>query len=551
MAQVDNVSINIGSSFDAKGFKQAESATTKLNNTIKNLAGTIGVAYGTQAVVDFAKASVKAYLANQKATTQLANTVKNLGLEVANADIQKFVEELSLASGVAKESLIPGMQKLLQVTGNVAKSQSLLKTAIDVSRGSGVDLTTVVGDLSNAYVGNNRGLKKYGLGLTAAQLKVASFNTVLAQFNRNFAGASQANLQTTAGKFDLLTNAAREASVIIGGGLVDAFTNLSSGGSVAGATQVIIGFANALASLERGAGTALGVLPTLLDKIKAAGKSFFFGFAGQAFKVPIQLTTTGKDKTVLTEKQKQAVIAKAEADNAKRQKALLDQQVKTQKALTAEQKKQAQLKKDSGVFDMQQIELIAALKGNLSEDDRARAELQLALLNGNLDEADKLTKQILMAQDATGNLYKYFQQTPDAKNPFAYLDTWIAEFQKKLNNLQFPDLSKPSVYNGIGMDQALAAIGVTAGYGANIPQTGTPSTIASTTLGNGSYGLQSGIGNFVDSSSVTGAGTNVKVYVQGNVVTEQDLVDAIQLGLQTNSLSGSPSAIGRIAGMFG
>jgi hypothetical protein len=548
MAQVDNVSINIGSSFDAKGFKQAESATTKLNNTIKNLAGTIGVAYGTQAVVDFAKQSVKAYLANQKATTQLANTVKNLGFEVANADIQKFVEELSLASGVAKESLIPGMQKLLQVTGNVAKSQSLLKTAIDVSRGSGVDLTTVVGDLANAYVGNNRGLKKYGLGLTAAQLKVASFNTVLAQFNRNFAGASQANLETTAGKFDLLTNAAREASVIIGGGLVDAFTNLSSGGSVAGATQVIIGFANALASLERGAGTALGVLPTLLDKIKAAGKSFFFGFAGQAFKVPIQLTPTGKDKTVLTEKQKQAVIAKAEADNAKRQKALLDQQVKTQKALTAEQQKQAQLKKDSGVFDMQQIELIAALKGNLSEDDRKRAELQLALLNGNLDEADKLTKQILMAQDATGNLYKYFLQTPDAKNPFGYLDQWIKDFQTKLNNLQIPTIAAPSTgtYTPAGLAPELAAIGVVAGYGAGIPMT--VANQASTTLGNGLYGMQTvpDVGGNGSSSAPV-----IYNYFGGSVVTDQKLIDQVMNGTQLASLSGSPSQIGRIAGMFG
>lgn len=546
MAQVDNVSINIGSSFDAKGFKQAESATTKLNNTIKNLAGTIGVAYGTQAVVDFAKQSVKAYLANQKATTQLANTVKNLGFEVANADIQKFVEELSLASGVAKESLIPGMQKLLQVTGNVAKSQSLLKTAIDVSRGSGVDLTTVVGDLANAYVGNNRGLKKYGLGLTAAQLKVASFNTVLAQFNRNFAGASQANLQTTAGKFDLLTNAAREASVIIGGGLVDAFTSLTAGGSVSGATAVIIGFANALASLERGAGLAIGVLPNLLDKIKAAGKSFFFGFVGKQFNLPVN--PNPKPKPDLTAQQKADQIAKAQIEYQKKLKTLLDLQIASQKKITAEQAKQAALKKDGTVFDMQQIELIAALKGKLSDDDRKRAELQLALLNGNLDEADRLTKQILMAQDATGNLYKYFLQTPDAKNPFGYLDQWIKDFQTKLNNLQIPAIAAPSTgtYTPAGLAPELAAIGVVAGYGAGIPMT--VANQASTTLGNGLYGMQTvpDVGGNGSSSAPV-----IYNYFGGSVVTDQKLIDQVMNGTQLASLSGSPSQIGRIAGMFG
>jgi len=56
-----NVDIRIGSKLDAKGFKQAESATSKLNKSIKNLAGTFGLAYGTAAVVNFGKQSVKAF----------------------------------------------------------------------------------------------------------------------------------------------------------------------------------------------------------------------------------------------------------------------------------------------------------------------------------------------------------------------------------------------------------------------------------------------------------------------------------------------------------
>ena len=47
------------------------------------------------------------------------------------------------------------------------------------------------------------------------------------------------------------------------------------------------------------------------------------------------------------------------------------------------------------------------------------------------------------------------------------------------------------------------------------------------------------------------AGGDVYVTVQGNVVTEKELVAAVENGLQLNSLSGSPSVIGRIAGMFG
>jgi len=546
MASNEHVGIYLDSKADLKGFKEVETATQKLAKNVKNLAGAFGLAYGTDALISFGKVAVKEFIDSQKAALQLSNTVNNLGLSFANADIDKFINNLSLSSGVIDDQLFPAMQKLLQVTGSVKISQDLLRQSIDFSKGSNTDLATVISDITNAYVGNNRGLKKYALGLSAAELKTASFDKVLGAFQKNFKGALDVNLSTTAGKFDLLSNSVRIATENIGGGLVDAFTNLSGGGSVSEATNLIIAFSKAVAAMERGAGTAIGVLPNLLDKIKEAGKSFFYGFAGQ--QVLKNIPTAPKDKTDLTAKQKAAAAAKAEAAAEKRRKELYAQTLKNQKALTAEQKKQAALKKDSGIFDMQQIQLVAALKGQLSDDDRKRAELQLALLNGNLDEADKLTKQILMAQDSTGNLYKYFLQTPDAKNPFGYLDTWIKDFQIKLNALQFPDLSKPSTYIGAGMDPALAALGVVAGYGANIPQTGDASTVASNAVLNGLAGMQSTSG-FVSTQSVTGS--NVQVYVQGSVVTEQELIDAIQKGLQSNSLSGAPSQIGRIAGMFG
>lgn len=127
----DKVNIQIDSSFDAKGFKAAESATTKLNRTIKNLAGTLGIAYGTQAVVAFGKTAVKEFVDSQKAALQLSNTVNNLGLSFANADIDKFINNLSLSSGVIDNQLFPAMQKLLQVTGSVKMSKDLLRQSLD------------------------------------------------------------------------------------------------------------------------------------------------------------------------------------------------------------------------------------------------------------------------------------------------------------------------------------------------------------------------------------------------------------------------------------
>jgi hypothetical protein len=124
----------------------------------------------------------------------------------------------------------------------------------------------------------------------------------------------------------------------------------------------------------------------------------------------------------------------AEAAAAKRNKemlALQNKQLKAQKALTAEQKKQATLKKAGSIFDLEQIQLIAALKGQLSDEDRKRVELQFALLIGNTKEAQLLTYEIAKAQGLGEKLAKDLASLPAASNPFAawdgYLDGLLAK----------------------------------------------------------------------------------------------------------------------------
>jgi hypothetical protein len=218
-----------------------------------------------------------------------------------------------------------------------------------------------------------------------------------------------------------------------------------------------------------------------------------------------------------------AKAAKAEKDAKARAAAI----VKSQKANTAELKKQALTKKQSALFDMEQIQLIAALKGNISKEDKLRLELQLALITGNTTEADKLSKQLAMAIDSTGNLAKYLTTLPDANNPFkswdAFLDSVLAKAKLAA---QISGVSTGSVTN-LGLSGS-----------ESIPHGNTPVTpISSISSGGTAVGFN-------------GAG-QITVNVGGSVVSEQDLIDAILIGIQNKSLSGSPSAIGRISGMFG
>ena len=546
----ENVGIFIDTKADLKGFKQAETAAQKLNKTVKNLATTIGVAYGARAVANFGKASVKAFAEDQAAATKLTNAVKNLGMAYANPQITKFIKDLETQSGIVDETLRPAFQALLTTTKDLGASYTLLNDAINISRGSGIDLATVSQDLANGYVGITRGLKKYNTGLTQAELKSKSFAQVLGILNKEYAGASSAYLDTYAGKLDVLTTATDNAKEAIGKGLIDAFARLSGGSTVKDAVHNIETITQAINALITGVSYAVEGFVKLYKAF-----DFITSFGGLLGTNGIFKNRQGTSAVSTNRSASPAGTA------AKSQIKASAAQVKATKALTAEQKKQNALKKDAGIFDMQQIQLIAALKGNLSADERKRAELQLALLNENLTEADKLTKQILMAQDATGNLYKYFMQTPDAKNPFAYLDKWIVDFQSKLNSLQMPNLNVLAS-NPTATGYGIGGTTISPTISSNSVIQGAFDSVQSQLLATGSTAAQAAAGA-LDAARWTAAldqysaqtsggyvGGGVSQMGQNGAVVVQIDGKTIATANQSQSLSGIPSNVSRVNGMF-
>jgi hypothetical protein len=511
----ENVGIFIDSKADLKGFKEAETAATKLNKSIKTLATSLGVAYGTRAVVNFGKAAVKAFADDQAAAIRLAKAVDNLGMAYANPQITKFIADLEKQSGILDTTLRPAFQALLTTTKDLGTAYTLLNNAVDISRGSGIDLATVTQDLANGYVGITRGLKKYNTGLTQAELKSKSFSEVLTILNKQFSGASAAYLDTYAGKLDVLTVASDNAKESIGKGLVDAFARAGGGQSVQDAVKTIESITKAINALVTTVSLAVEGLVKLYRFFD------FIGSLGGILKVKPEKIAKDAGK-------QQVTIAKTQI---KASTAL----TKAQKTNTAELKKQAALKKAGTVFDLEQIQLVAALKGKLSEDEKLRVEAQLALLNGNVEVATKLTNQILAAQDSTGNLSKFLSALPNARNPFEYLDAYLSYIAGKA----------ASIITG----QAAPNAPSNASTPAPMPS---PSDLAA--QGSFSTLVAQGAGASGGFSPVVAAAMNptvINVTVNGSVIKEQELIAQIQNGTQLASLSGSPSQIGRIAGMFG
>ena len=395
--------IDIASKFDAKGFKQAETALGKLNSTAKKLAGSLGVAFGAAAIVQYGKASVKAFAADEAAANRLTRAVENLGIGFANPAIADYIGKLEKSAAIADDILRPAFQGLLTTTGSLVQSQKLLNDAITISRASGIDLATVTEDLAKGYVGVTRGLIKYNTGLTRAELQSKSFNEILGVILKRSAGAAEDYLGSTAFSLDTLTIATGNASEIIGGGLVDAFAAIGGGTEASDAAYVIENIASALAKVTAQTGRTIGVIPTLIQNLKKLPKEIFQGFAGAQIGVNVIPPVKKEEaKLTVTEKRQQEILAKLEKDSLKRERerlSLKTKQLSRDKAKALIAKGELALLKGEEVFDMDKIQNEAALKSQAEALGKATNGAQILQIT---NDTARLTvkKSILDLEDA-------------------------------------------------------------------------------------------------------------------------------------------------------
>ena len=417
MADVSKIAIQIASEFTgSKAFKQAETSTQKLQKQVSNLAKTLGVAFGTAALVRYGKQSVKAFAADDNAARSLSKTLENLGLntQYAGSELNGYISRLEQQTGVLDDELRPAMDRLLRATGDITKSQELLGLALDISAGTGKDLTAVSQGLQKAYLGNNASLGRLGVGLTKAELKSDSFLEIQTKLTTLFAGQAKDAADSFQGSLNKLTVASNNAKEAIGKGLVEALSILTGGGgSVDGAVGVIDKMASGIADGAKNIAFMIKQFEALKPVIIAIGALLLLYFAPvtaavaalgyilakgganlkkSAFaqgKIPGgmgNVAMTGgsnqdQQKYIKLQKEKNALLKIENNDT------------KTKLQLTAGEKALAELKK---MFDIEGIQLQAALNGLLTKEEEARV-LGLKAIH---DSDGALGLQALAALDA-------------------------------------------------------------------------------------------------------------------------------------------------------
>jgi hypothetical protein len=388
--------------WDGKALTKGQKQVTSFEKSLKSFGKTLGLSFSGAALLTFTKNSVKAFAENEKSAKRLENVVTNLGQAFELPGIERNLDEISARFGYQGEVLREAFQKLITTTGSATKAQELLNLSLDVSAGSGQDLLTVNQDLAAAYVGQTRGLRKYNLGLTQAELKTLKFDDAVDLLGKSFKGAAGQELTTFSGKMRVLGEAAGNAQEIIGTGLVDAFALLS------GEANTVDPLVTAMTDMATAISDATVGLGSLIGKLKDLPGGSLLG------KLDIQMIPIiGSYLSILIEEGKKVKALKgptqgylgsmpvgiyeSPADSAKRRKIEADRIAAEKKRAAAAaaaaraEKQKLTLTKASAAFDSTRISLAAALQATYDKETKLRLE---ALMLIEEDKGDAALKKI-------------------------------------------------------------------------------------------------------------------------------------------------------------
>jgi hypothetical protein len=492
-----------------KAFKQADTATQKLTKNVKQLAGAFGVAFGTTAVLAYGKAAVKAAAADQKAQQQLALALKNVGLGRDAAASEEYIQRLQTEFGIVDDLLRPAYQSLAVATGNTEEAQRLLNLSLDISASTGRNLSSVTAALSRAYLGNNTALSRLGVGISKADLKAKSFEEITSQLQSTFAGSATAAANTFQGSIDKLAVASANASEIIGTGLIDALTKLGEDTSVADLATNMEKTALYIADVIRGVGVLAGklkdlpiigsidvgmipIVGTYLTLLREAGKQ-----------APIQKAS---DNSHLKSLQNQFTVTKKTTAQNKALTKETAAQLKNKKLEQAIDKANLALNKGEEVFDMDKIQIAAALTSQAEQLGKATSGAQILQIANDTARLN-VKKSILDLEDAIASKDEaaIVAATNKLNADLKVLGALSAQNLKLLDIKSILDTLKPKdLINISNLEEALRLLGLI-----NLASTGSKTLPA--TKAPSVHGLI---------PATTIAETNANVAALGGVVTQ-------------------------------
>lgn len=214
--------------------KKTTGAFNGMASSLTSIAGSLGVAFGVQQIIQFGKASAEAFIDAEKNAQLLLFALK--GNEAAQGRLMAQATELQNTT-IFDDDTIQQAQTFLANQGRTEEQiKKVINAAVELSTVTGVDLNTAVMQLDGTFEGQIGKMGKLDSGfksLTKEQLANGAAADLLIE---KYGGTAKAMGETTAGQVAKLKNQFGELQETIGGelipviqGFVDSARGLASG----------------------------------------------------------------------------------------------------------------------------------------------------------------------------------------------------------------------------------------------------------------------------------------------------------------------------------
>jgi len=420
MALSQYVAINFLTKFDKKGLERATkelqgfdkvvaTSTFRLKSFAK--AGAIAAAAG---MAIFAKNSIQAALAQERLDKSVEQSLRSINQLDQLPSVNSFISGIEKASNITKDRLTPAINGLIIQTADLTKAQDLFNVAVDTSVGAGIDLTQVSDALGKASRGNFKALGALGLGFDAVTAKEIGLAEITDYLTLKFGGAAKRATETFGGQLDALKISAGAAQTSLGEGFITATEILIGGGNASDY------FGSRLESLGLNGGYILIALADKAQKITNAFDGLakkiegnrVLKFLFSAENIPViggwlqgfeGLAKEGKKIAESTgDTLEQSAEQKAIAEKLAKLQARLDKMaaeaLNKQKKLTKEKLAQQALDKKKAeleaMFDIDRINLQAALSRKLNAEDELRVKILQKLADGTKDAVNEAERYV-------------------------------------------------------------------------------------------------------------------------------------------------------------
>lgn len=441
-----------------KAFAEEEKSAKLLANTLENL----GFGMATKSVEAFiSQLQLATGVSDSELRPAMAKLVQTLGSVTAAQDALSLAMDVSAASGISLDTVVSdlaaaqmgnykGLKKyalgLTQLQLKTMSATEIMARFNDIfGGGAAVAADTFAGKLARINVAIDEAKESLGKGIIdalmvatgskdieALQQKIIDFGTKAGEAVRNLGkvfkdflpviktvgiafaalwslGKIQAGVTATIKILSGVTKAMKALRVVaLTTAIAQAFV-LNPLGGVAVAAGII--------GIIAAVGVALDDLDTKWTALGKKSTDFFGQTDGMKFGERFDLT---KYKAAQAEAKKQAALDKKNADALKRAeaKAAADRAKLAKQELAAKQKAD-KLAKAASKFDMDKIQIAAALKGKISEEEKTRLLLMQAIANEDADKAEALSKKLEEIQKKNEEIAKSLLEIQDAKDPFA------------------------------------------------------------------------------------------------------------------------------------